>query len=234
MIEFVSHKLCKCCFVEKRLSDFHLDKNGAFGRKSRCTECISKQGKNKRLSSHIPPSDLPNEVWRDIHGFEGLFSISNKGRVKSMHHSYLKNGKIRTKFEKILTQKINDYYVVNVTHKSKSRTITVHRELAKCFIPNPDNKPCVNHIDGNKLNNSIENLEWVTYKENTIHGIQNGLIKVSGDNCHWAKLSQVEVIEIYKSKESAKLLSEKYSVNTKTIYSIRKKRNWRQVINSII
>jgi hypothetical protein len=81
--------------------------------------------------------------------------------------------------EIILKQKIRSrgYYTIRISENSKRKQLKVHRLVAQAFIPNPLNKPCVNHIDGNKLNNSITNLEWCTYKENYDHAITTGLMK---------------------------------------------------------
>ena len=69
------------------------------------------------------------------------------------------------------------YYYIDLTLNTTRKRFYVHRLVAKCFIDNTLNKPCVNHIDGNKLNNNVNNLEWVTYKENTQHAIKTGLLK---------------------------------------------------------
>ena len=79
--------------------------------------------------------------------------------------------------EYIMKQTINGgYYRVYLRKNTKRKTLLVHRILALVFIPNIDNKPCINHIDGNKLNNSLTNLEWVTYGENQKHAYRIGLI----------------------------------------------------------
>lgn len=110
------------------------------------------------------------EEWKDIKEYEGKYQISNLGNVKALDYK-------RTKKEKILKPRINStgYMVVNLYKNAKFKTFKIHRLIAQAFIINPENKPCINHIDGNKLNNSIDNLEWCTYRENTIHAIKNGL-----------------------------------------------------------
>ena len=106
-----------------------------------------------------------DEIWHDIDGYEGLYQISNKGRVKS-----LKCGK-----ERIRTPVItNDGYLNVILYKNTTaQHRLIHRLVAEVFIPNPENKPQVNHKDENKLNNCVNNLEWATAKENINHGTRN-------------------------------------------------------------
>ena len=102
------------------------------------------------------------EEWRDIKGYEGLYQISNKGGVKSLHN----------KKEKILKpfKSNNNYLSINLYKNNKLKTYLIHRLVAEAFLPNPDNLPVVNHKDENKLNNNVENLEWCTYYYNNKYG----------------------------------------------------------------
>lgn len=98
----------------------------------------------------------------------------------------------------------------------------VHRLVAQKYIPNPENKPQVNHKDGNKLNNSVENLEWVTNKENREHALNNGL-HLCGDRCPWAKISDEDVKFIRAHTElTNKELAEKFHLSVRYIRDIRK------------
>jgi hypothetical protein len=101
------------------------------------------------------------EEWRDIEGYEGLYQVSNMGRVKSLNH-----GK-----ETIMKPKIEKYIRITLTKTNKRQIYYIHRLVAIAFIPNPENKPDINHIDGNKKYNYVENLEWVTPSENVRHSI---------------------------------------------------------------
>jgi len=126
------------------------------------------------------------EEWKDIDflkGFEGMYQVSNLGRVKSLGRIVvypgskygMYNGVFRP--EKILKPKLNRYAGLTLSNKTTKIYPSVHRLVALAFISNPLNKPCVNHIDGNGLNNCVENLEWVTFEENTKHAYENGLAK---------------------------------------------------------
>ena len=105
------------------------------------------------------------EIWHDIEGYEGLYQISNKGLVKS-----LKWGK-----ERILRPGIDGYgyMFVCLCNDNVMKYFKLHRLVAIAFIQNPDNKPQVNHKDENKLNNCVENLEWMTYIDNCNYGSRN-------------------------------------------------------------
>ena len=106
----------------------------------------------------------------------------------------------------------------------------IHRLVAQRYIPNPENKPQVNHIDGNKCNNSVENLEWVTNKENRKHAVEKHL-HLGGEDCPWAKLSANDVKEIrakYPNLSQARL-AEMYHVSPITIHDIVKGKTWKQL-----
>ena len=95
------------------------------------------------------------EIWKDIKGYEGRYKISNTGKVYSC------------KSQKILSQHNWDkYYFVQLWKNNKPERKKIHRLVAEAFIPNPENKPEVNHIDQNPQNNNVNNLEWVTRNEN--------------------------------------------------------------------
>ena len=117
-----------------------------------------------------------NEIWKDCVGYEGRYQVSNLGNVRS-----IANNK-GTYQERLLSQRqttTSDYLYVNFTVKDVTKHHSVHRLVAKAFIANPSNKATVNHIDGNKLNNNVCNLEWSTYSENLKHAYANGLNKAS-------------------------------------------------------
>ena len=117
-----------------------------------------------------------NEIWLPIEEYENLYEVSNLGRVRSLEHTVTnKNGVTRKVPGKILkpgTQQ-NGYLTVNLSKNGIYRTYYIHRLVSSEFLPNPDNLPQINHLSEDKLNNSVENLEWCTAKENINYGTRN-------------------------------------------------------------
>ncbi len=116
------------------------------------------------------------EKWKDVKDFEGYYQISNKGNVRSL----TRFDGIRERKGQIIKPvlKYNGYLQVGLRKQGKRKYFGVHRLVAQHFISNPENKSQVNHIDCNKQNNNVSNLEWVTPKENSDHAHKNGLIKM--------------------------------------------------------
>lgn len=109
---------------------------------------------------------MEKEIWKDVKGFEGKYQVSNYGNVKSLNWK-------RANCEKLLYLKKHNkgYRQVELVMNGKPRMYLVHRLVAQAFIPNPNNKPFINHIDANKENNHLENLEWCTQSENVRHSM---------------------------------------------------------------
>jgi len=125
------------------------------------------------------------EIYKDIKDYEGLYQVSNYGNVKALKREFLdKRGNIKRYPERILKWDITDmgsskYARVTLSKGHKTKRFSVHRLVAETFIPNTDNKPFVNHIDNNGLNNNVSNLEWVTHSENMIHAQKQGRLFAS-------------------------------------------------------
>lgn len=110
------------------------------------------------------------EIWKDIPGYNGLYQVSNLGNVKRKQKTYFcgtRNNTKRVLEERLIIGDIaRGYKRVGLYNNKKHKRFMVHRLVAQAFIPNPDNKPQIDHIDGNRLNNTVKNLRWVTMKEN--------------------------------------------------------------------
>ncbi|MEM8781042.1 MAG: NUMOD4 domain-containing protein [Cyanobacteria bacterium P01_G01_bin.49] len=132
--------------------------------------------------------DNITEIWKDIPGYEGLYQVSNQGRVKSVARVIKsKTGQTYWYSGKILTSgKTNKGYLkVDLKINGKTNSKNIHRLVAMVFVANKNNKPQVNHIDGDKLNNNSSNLEWVTNLENRRHALKNNLqyTKIDSPDC---------------------------------------------------
>lgn len=159
------------------------------------------------------------EIWKDIEGYEGLYQVSNFGRVKSLGR-FKKNNQIK---EKILKPRINSsgYKQVSLYNKFQ-KTYSVHRLVAKAFIPNPDNLPQVNHKDENKLNNHVNNLEWCNSKYNNNYGTHNkrvGRHFKGGKNPAAKKIICLTTNEVFDYIRKA---SKKYHIDESSISKVCK------------
>lgn len=165
-----------------------------------------------------------NEIWKVIPEYNNKYKTSNKGRVLSVARDVSNHTGIIHKPDRILKQNKNHkgYMVVDLGKTNqKTNRVFVHRLVAKAFIENPLNKPQVNHIDGNKENNCVENLEWCTNQENQIHAVKNKLNDHSKYSSGRTKrkvcqidLKTNEIINIFPSiSEAARTMGCKSSSN---------------------
>ncbi len=164
---------------------------------------------------------MSEEIWRDISGYEGLYQVSNFGRVKSFY----KGGRI--------LKTVPDgggYPIVCLSRDGKHKNRTVHRLVAEAFMPNPDGKPQVNHIDGDKTNNRADNLEWCTSTENNRHVIKTGL-HGSGSATYNAKLTNEQAFYIRENPDNltCRALAKMFGVNHVTISEAQLGKTYRHV-----
>lgn len=127
------------------------------------------------------------EEWKEVEGYEKSYLISSFGRIASKDKIVTQKncwGRMQSRVYKgkMLKQIFNKYGYASIelNQQGKPFTTFIHRLVAKAFIPNPENKPCVNHLFGNKLDNRFFMLEWVTYSENMIHAVNTGLYPIEG------------------------------------------------------
>jgi hypothetical protein len=120
------------------------------------------------------------EIWLDAVGFSGWYEVSNLGNVRSVSRVVKRKRGFAFWKGRRLRKRIHSggYYNANMSVDGVSHYRFIHRMVAEAFIPNPENLPFVNHIDGNKKNNNVENLEWCTEQENNIHALETGLRKI--------------------------------------------------------
>ena len=172
------------------------------------------------------------EEWRDIIGFDGRYQVSNLGNVRSTDRLYKQSNAKTDEYNHIYKGKmlkphytIWGYKRVGLSKNGKVKYFTIHKLVAEAFLKNNNNYPCVNHIDGNKENNNVSNLEWCTYSRNNRHAREIGLnkgisyktrckkaieynYKLQERYCHSALYDELVASKIYEiSEKNIKLLN---------------------------
>ena len=180
------------------------------------------------------------ENWKDVIGYEELYQVYNLGIIKSLGGSRIRsNGRKQTFSEKIMKFNVDKdgYFRVNLTKNKKGKVFGVHRLVAQAFIPNPENKPCVNHKSGNKKDNSVDNLEFCTVAENNNHAIKTGLRDhryCMGEKQHMSKLTKEQIKEIKWLLKNSNLkqreIAEIFNISQQNVSVIKLNKNWKHII----
>ena len=183
-------------------------------------------------------SDREDEIWKDVVGFEGRYSVSNYGRVantkpytkRTMRNKKLKSNK---RLDILIPDISRTYLHVKLYSNYRMKHFYLHRLVATAFIPNPENKSHINHIDCNKFNNYISNLEWCTHKENMEHSSKNGMV-CNGEGRPNHVLTEEDVRSIRRESipwvVTNSMLGDKYKVTPSLICMIVSKKRWKHVI----
>lgn len=174
-----------------------------------------------------------NEIWKDITGWEGQYQVSNFGRARSLDRVYIDTrGAVQNLKGKVLVgSNCNGYISIKLCYAHKAKFAFLHRMVAIEFIPNPENKPFVNHLDGNKRNCHVSNMEWATRLENARHASLTGLQK-KGTQTPSAVLTEEIVAELRKLHQSGKgpsEISRLYNFKVNTVYQALMKKSWKHV-----
>jgi hypothetical protein len=174
---------------------------------------------------------IEGEIWKAIPGFEGRYEISNLGRVKSLPRSGTKGG--------IRKLRSNQVYLRVYFHGTKGMASMVekyiHRLVAEAFVPNPEDKPEVNHKNGIKSQNNAENLEWVTKSENILHSYRvlgRKPVKCRGSKSGRAKLTEQQIPEIRRFLKlgfTNARIGSMFGVSENTISFIKNRKSWTHV-----
>ena len=168
---------------------------------------------------------LQAEEWRAVVGYEGLYEVSNLGRVRRVGA-----GRGATVGRILETRSDrNGYRFVELTHHGQRHGVSVHRLVAAAFLgPSPEGQQ-VNHIDRDKMNSALSNLEYVTPSENVAHAYRTGVVPRQGIRHGMAKLTEEQVRAIRAASGTLKEIGDRFGVHLSTIHLIRSEKHWRHL-----
>lgn len=176
---------------------------------------------------------INGEIWADCVGYEGIYKVSNFGRIISLERIIVVNGgKCGGSFRKglkLMKYKVGTtgYYTLNLCKNGIPKDTLVHRIVAMAFIKNDNNYPYINHKNFNRIDNRVENLEWCTQKMNIHHAIDAGKIPICyGENTSSNKLTEKEVLEILKASGPFNEIAKKYGISRGNVGYIKTGKSW--------
>ena len=176
--------------------------------------------------------DLPNETWENIQNYDGMYQVSNLGRIKSLDRITFNNNMLIGRLMKNRKDK-DGYLLITLSKNGKVKTFKIHRLVAEAFMSNLDNLPQINHKNGIKSDNYVENLEWCDNSYNQRHALETGLrIMPRGESHYISYLKEIDIINIRQLKKegiSDNELALKYNVSSGHIWSIANRKCWKHI-----
>ena len=228
---FMETFTCNCCGKQKERAGFYVQSSVKSRVKLPCKECYYQKYIKKTDPCHVKSWD--GETWRDVVGWDGLYAISNIGRIKSLYRTVSNSIRKRAVYQEMLKTAYlanNGYYMVGFNRAEIKKTFLVHRLVAIAFLPNPENKKTVNHKNGIKTDNRVENLEWVTSSENNKHAFDTGLkFGNGGAKCPLTKYSEKLIMDIRASTKSHSQTARDYNMSVSNVMAIRKRITWKHI-----
>lgn len=182
---------------------------------------------------------MKKEIWKDVVGYEGYYKVNNIGNIKSLERTIIRRDGVCRLYKESKKRSYIGYkgYVICGFNKGGQKVNKkIHRVVAKAFIPNPEKKLQVNHIDGNKSNNCVSNLEWCTNAENMAHAVEIGLTKgctLSGEDCNLTTTKKTDVLAMRKEYKKGcytyQDIAKKFNVGNSCAYHILTRRSWKHI-----
>lgn len=194
--------------------------------------------KSRRINNGLPLLPENSFLISDLIGHELFlgYAIDKSANVWTCKEHNFKDNLFKNEWRKLKVKtnpKQGYLFVCMSAYKGENKTTTIHRLLSLAFIPNHNNYPCVNHKDGNKLNNSLDNLEWCTHKHNSVHCIEKGLRNTAkGERIPNSFLKEQDIKDIFSLKKNGLLnreISEIYNIDMSAISRILNKKSWAHV-----
>lgn len=179
---------------------------------------------------------MAQEIWKSVNGYENRYEVSSLGNVRTKNREEENSKGIIHKYKgkpRKISINPNGYSVITAGKKGQTTTLFIHVAVAKAFISNPKNKEQVNHKNGIKTDNRVENLEWVTRQENMLHAFMTGLIKPAvGENQSQTVLTEKQVRNIMSNPSvGTREFGRRYGVCHSVISAIRKGKTWNHITN---
>jgi hypothetical protein len=176
------------------------------------------------------------EIWKDIKGYEGLYQVSNQGRIKSFPRKVNFGRSWRMTKEKFLSPALdsNNYPFVTLSVTQKHFHLSIHRAVAEAFLDNPKELREVNHINGCKIDNYVENLEWISSSDNKYHALDNDL-KAHGQDCSFSKLTNEDVFKIksLRNTMSQLAIAKQFNISQAQVCRIQTGKEWKQLNRNV-